>query len=101
MNLRFDKLKLETVLSWEAPKTNDKMQEAVRYVVYGFKEGDTVNLNDAKAIIAITNKTSITLPKPFSPGNRKKAKPLGMNYVVTALDRCNNESPASQVTVRF
>ena len=36
------------------------------------------------------------------PKKQKMARPPGTTYVVTALDRCNNESEVSKpVTVRF
>ena len=102
LNLRAENRVNETLLIWDAPATDDPMQHVVRYVVYRFAQGEPVDLDNAAAIVAVTDKTSITLPKPFSPRNRKKAKPTGTTYVVTALDRCNNESPASiPVSVTF
>lgn len=101
-NLRFDKLKLENVLSWDAPVTNDPVQEAVRYVVYVFRENDDIDITNPRAIIRVTNQTSITLPKLDIPKKQKMARPPAMKYVVTALDRCNNESvPSEPVIVRF
>ena len=101
-NLSFSKQKTQTVLEWDAPAFSSPLQEAVRYVVYAFAEGETIDLDKASAIVAVTNKTSITLPKLFRPTDRKKAKPRGTTYVVTALDRCNNESPhGMSITVAF
>ena len=101
-NLRFEKNKLETVISWDAPATTDPMQQAVRYVVYGFREGEPINLENSRAILRITNKTSITVPTLNLPKKNKMALPPGTTYVVTALDRCNNESSACEpITVRF
>ena len=101
-NLRFEKNKLETVISWDAPTTTDPMQQAVRYVVYGFREGEPINLENSRAILRITNKTSITVPTLNLPKKNKMARPPGTTYVVTALDRCNNESSACEpITVRF
>lgn len=91
-----------TTLTWDAPATSDPMQQPVRFVVYAFKEGDSINLKDAKAIVKVTNQRSVSLPKRVAPSNRKKVRPAGTTYVVTALDRCNNESPAcTPVTMRF
>ena len=92
-NLRAEPRVNEALLTWEAPVTDDPMQQAVRYVVYRFAQGAPIDLDNASAIVAVTNKTSITVSKPFSPRNRKKVKPASTTYVVTALDRCNNESP--------
>ena len=101
-NLRFEKNRLETVISWEAPSTDDPMQQAVRFVVYAFPEGGEIDINNARAIIRVTNKTTITLPTINPPQKQKMAHTRGTTYVVTALDRCNNESPACEpITVRF
>ena len=101
-NLRVDKSKTENILSWDAPVTTDPMQEAVRYAVYAFPEGGDINLDNGNAIIRVTNQTSIRLPKIMPPQHHKMARPKGTTYVVTALDRCNNESEASNpVTIRF
>jgi len=101
-NLRFEKNKLETVITWDAPASTDPMQQAVRYVVYGFREGEPINLENSRAILRITNKTSITVPTLNLPKKNKMALPPGTTYVVTALDRCNNESSACEpITVRF
>jgi hypothetical protein len=101
-NLRFEKNRLETVISWEAPSTDDPMQQAVRFVVYAFPEGGEIDINNARAIIRVTNKTTITLPTINPPQKQKMAHPRGTTYVVTALDSCNNESPACEpITVRF
>jgi len=70
-------------LTWKAPKSDDPMQEAVRYVVYRFAPGAAVDLNDASAMIGITGETHLALPD----GGKGKWK-----YAVTALDRCWNES---------
>jgi uncharacterized lipoprotein YddW (UPF0748 family) len=101
-NLRFNRGVNQTALEWDVPSTTDPMQETVRYVVYGFKEGDEINLDDAKAIVAVTNVPHITVSKPLWPNKGKRAKPKGTTYVVTALDRCNNESNGCKpVTIHF
>ena len=64
--------------------------------------GDEINLDDAKAIVAVTNVPHITVSKLLWPNKGKRAKPKGTTYVVTALDRCNNESDGCKpVTVPF
>jgi uncharacterized lipoprotein YddW (UPF0748 family) len=70
-------------LSWVAPKTTDVMQKANKYVIYRFKKGGKIDLNDASAIVDVTPATSYKITK----------SPKGaFTYVVTVLDRCNNES---------
>ena len=50
------------VLFWTAPKAVDEMDKAVQYVVYRFKKGEKVNLNDPSKIVAITRDTFTLLP---------------------------------------
>lgn len=71
-------------LAWKAPATSDPLQEARAYVVYRFEKGETVDLNRPEAILQVTYTPSFTLPKDAT----KDA-----TYVVTVLDRANNESP--------
>ena len=52
-------------------------------MVYRFKAGEAINLGNAKAIVDITNATAYTAAN--APRGR-------YTYVVTVLDRCNNES---------
>ena len=58
--------------------------EAVKYVVYRFNAGETVNLDDEKHILSITSQNFFRLNMP------------GV-YVVTALDRMSNESKGVKV----
>ncbi len=77
-------LDADNVLRWEVPATNDPMQQAVRFVVYRFRQGSPVNIEDANSIVAITGEQSYKLPN--DAGN--------WQYAVSAVDRCNNESRA-------
>ena len=56
----------------------------MQYVVYRFKSGEKVNLQDASRIVKITRDTFYKLP--YEDGKIK------YRYVVTALDRLHNES---------
>ena len=56
----------------------------MRFVVYRFRQGSPVNIEDANSIVAITGEQSYKLPN--DAGN--------WQYAVTAVDRCNNESRA-------
>jgi len=82
-NLKIKKIKGKKCLTWKKRKTHDPMQEQVRFVVYRFSPRGAVNINDPKAIIAITGNNFVPLPDG-GKGNYR--------YAVTALDRCNNES---------
>ena len=71
-------------LTWTAPATPDVMQQARAYVVYRFNKGEAVNLDKPEAIEAVTYVPEFTLPSTPKSGT---------TYVVTVLDRANNESP--------
>lgn len=81
------------VLFWTAPKAKDVMDEAVRYVVYCFEKGEKIDIDNAKNIVAVTPNTFYKLP--YSDGKSK------YTYVVTALDRIQNESKAKKVKVKL
>ena len=72
------------VLFWTAPKAKGWDDEAVKYVVYRFKKGETIDIEDPSKIVAITDQTFIKLP--YQNGKEKWV------YAVTALDRLRNES---------
>ena len=72
------------VLFWTAPKPTGWDDEAVKYVVYRFAKGEALNTEDPSKIFAITDQTFVKLP--YQHGSEKWV------YVVTALDRLQNES---------
>lgn len=69
------------VLFWTAPKGKGWKDEAVKYVVYRFGQGEQVNINDPSKIVAITYNTFYNI--------KENGRAV---YVVTALDRMSNES---------
>mgnify|MGYP002623475832 CR=1 FL=1 len=81
------------VLCWMAPKGKTWRDTAVKYVVYRFKKGEKVNLDDAAKIVAITGDTFYKLP--YVDGRQK------YTYVVTALNRLQNESKQRKTTVKL
>ena len=81
------------MLFWTAPKANGVMDEAYKYVVYRFGPGEKVNLEDASKILCITRQT--LLPLEYQGGGTK------YTYVVTALDRLQNESKAAKKKVKL
>lgn len=81
------------VLFWTAPKGHKEEEKAVRYVVYRFAKGERVNLEDPSHIVTITQNTF--LPLPYEDGQSK------YRYVVTALDRLQNESRPAKRSVRL
>lgn len=78
------------VLFWTAPKLKVKknqsieMERAVKYVVYRFAPGEPQDIGDPSHIVAVTSATFLRLP--YAGGQIK------YTYVVTALDRLQNES---------
>ena len=74
------------VLFWTVPRAKTVFDEVMRYVVYRFESGEKVNLEDPSHIVAITDECNYLLP--FKSGKKK------YKYVVTALDRLQNESKA-------
>lgn len=81
-NVKLNKQKKAKWLTWEAPISDDPLQKAVRFVVYRFKKGEVIDLDNGQGILAITGTTRCDLPE--EKGN--------FTYLVTAVDRCNNES---------
>lgn len=81
------------ILFWTPPKAKNVMDEAVQYVVYRFDRKEKVNLDDPSHIVAITRDTFYKLP--YEDGKNK------YRYVVTALDRLNNESKPESEKVKL
>lgn len=80
-------------LFWTAPKGTQEMDVARNYVVYRFEQGERIDLFSPEHIVAVTPQTFYRLP--YENG-RKKAV-----YVVTALDRLQNESKAVKKKVKL
>ena len=81
------------LLFWTAPKGKGWRDEAVKYVVYRFGAREKVNTADPSKIVAITTQTFLKLPYDFG-----KTK---YTYVVTALDRLQNESKGVKKKVKL
>ena len=74
-------------LSWTAPKGKKEMDRAVQYVVYRFANGEKQDISDPRHIFAITRQTELLLE-----GNQ-----AGYTFLITALDRLQNESKPAKV----
>ena len=81
------------VLFWTAPKGDDWNDQAVKYVVYRFGAKEKINTNDPSKICAITTQPFYKLP--YVDGKEKWV------YVVTALDRLQNESKAVKKKIKL
>lgn len=95
--LRTDKLDDNNVITWDIPANfhgygskdigvKGKEDDVVKYVVYEFFKGETVDTSDPEAIIAVT---------PYNAVRLDNAEP-GTTFIVTALDRLNRESAPSR-----
>lgn len=81
------------VMCWTAPKAKKWHDEATKYVVYRFDKGEKVNTDDPSKIVAVTTDTYVELPE--QPHKTQHV------YVVTALDRLQNESAIVKKKVKY
>ena len=81
----------QRVLFWLPPKGKSWKDEATRFAVYRFMPGEKVTTDDPSHLVTIT-------PNPFYEVPR--TLPVSATYVVTALDRLQNESKAVKVKVK-
>lgn len=72
------------VLFWTAPKAKNIMDEAHMYAVYRFADKEEIDISNSNHLVAITSNNFYKLP--YRDGKKKWV------YVVTALDRLQNES---------
>ena len=70
-----------------------EMDKANRFAVYRFEAGEKVDLTRADRLLTVTSETMLKLP--YDGGQTK------YTYVVTALDRLQNESKPAKKTVRL
>ncbi len=75
-------------ISWSHSNSGDQMQSAQFFVVYRFPEGTAPDTDNSSYIYKITDKRGIEL----KTGPKKET----YLYVITALDRCRNESSPSK-----
>ena len=69
------------------------MDKARSYVVYRFAKGERTDTDDPSKIVAITQDTHLKLP--YADGTTR------FTYVVTALDRLQNESKKASEKVKL
>lgn len=80
-------------LFWTPPKAKRETDAAKYYVVYRFGKDEEIDLSDPTHIVTLTDQTLIQLP--YEHGREK------FTYVVTALDRLQNESKPAKVSVKL
>jgi uncharacterized lipoprotein YddW (UPF0748 family) len=72
------------LLHWQRNGDSANPEKAQYYVIYCFKNGEKIQLNNPAKIVSVTNKTSFLLP--YEKGTMK------YKYVVTSVDRFHNET---------
>lgn len=83
----------QKVLMWTAPKSKKWGDEAAKYVVYRFLRSEDINIDDPSHIVAITTDCYYEIPTTLEQGKYV--------FLVTALDRMQNESKAAKKKVKF
>jgi len=81
------------VLFWTAPRGKNWKNQARQYAVYRFAKGERVNTDDPSKLVAVTPQTFVTLP--YEQGTQE------YTYVVTALNRLQNESKPKKKKIRL
>ena len=81
------------MLFWTPAKGKKWDRKSEKYVVYRFAAGEKVNINDPSKIVAITSQFFLKLP--YEQGKDK------WTYVVTALNRIQNESKPVKKKVKL
>ena len=77
-------------ITWEAPRYNNEMNKAYWYVIYQITNQHTKTLLKAENILTVTQKKSYSLP----------IESKGGYYVITALDRLQNESRPQYIEIQ-
>ncbi len=91
--LKVIKMGQQQVLMWTAPKFKRWDDEAHQYVVYCFKKGEDLQIDDPSHIVTITKENYYEIPYSLEPGKYV--------YLVTALDRMQNESKPVKKKVKL
>ena len=81
------------ILVWKEPKAKKEEDKAHKYVVYRFKKGEKTDIGNPQNIVEITSRTYYQLP--YIDGKTR------YTYIVTALDRIQNESKTRKEKVKL
>ena len=79
-------------LTWESNKLSPSPESANYFVVYRFRKGEKVNINNAANIVNITGDNFYVIP--YESGRAE------YTYVVTAVDSFHNESKPVKLKVK-
>jgi uncharacterized lipoprotein YddW (UPF0748 family) len=77
------------LLQWTVPDATEPANQARYYCIYSFDRNEKPNINDASRLLNVQCDTSFLIPAAKLKSKRK--------YVITALDRMNNESIVTKV----
>jgi len=81
----------QRVIFWMPPKGDDWENRATQYGIYRFDKGERVNTDDNSHLVTLTTQTFYEVPL---------TEQIPCVYVVTALDRMQNESKAVKVKIK-
>lgn len=76
----------KTEITWDKPTVSGTAADVVRFAIYRFDDIDDIDINRSDALVDITGVAQYTAPSPGC-------------YVITALDRVNNESDISNPVI--
>lgn len=93
-NLMATRIRRTILLSWASPEKTQTRDTAAYYAVYKFSENEAVNIENTDKIYAIVNQPYLMIERKRTLWFRKR-----FFFVVTAFDRLNNESQASNPVV--
>lgn len=74
-----------SIIRWSVEPVSDPLQETHFFVVYGFRDGEDVDISDPSHIVSVRRESWYV---PEDDGN--------VRYVVTVVDKCWNESVPSE-----
>jgi hypothetical protein len=80
-------------LMWDRANDPNSPESAQKYVIYRFRQGEAVNIENAENILKITPDNFFVLP--YEGGRNQYI------YVVTALDAFNNESKVNKIKIKL
>ena len=91
-NLKAEKNAQGYTLRWKVKGERENPQDAQYFVIYRFKRGEKIDLDDPSKIMAFTRYTECYLPM--------NAKDMKYRFVITSVDRFHNESKGKKITLK-
>lgn len=91
-NLKAQKTPQGYTLRWKVKGERENPQDAQYFVIYRFKRGEKIDLDNPSKIMAFTRYTECYLPT-----DTKNTK---YRFVITSVDRFHNESKGKKITIK-